>query len=210
MDPLQALRAGPRLQQLQRVEANIGGRDQADVAVHDMDDLVRRDGCQLVVVQSVDQPARENEHGVLLPDAAGECVERRTVDDADIGGRQARRDGQRLDDAAEPRLVVIVDEAEVRPAANGADVPSHLHGEQEGADDGDDRHPTDEISRPPVERRMVGIVHRERHNERQHGEQMKCGDEAREQRERTRVIAADVSVEPVHPHGAASTRPIRT
>ena len=57
---------------------------------------------------------------------------------------------------------------------------------------------------------MVGIVHRERHDERQHGEQMKRGDEAREQRERTRVVAADVSVEPVHPHGAASTRPIRT
>ena len=210
MDPLQALRAGPRLQQFQRVEANIGGRDQADVSVHDMDDLVRRDGRQLVVVQSVDQTARENENGVLLPNAAGECVERRTVDDADIRGRQACRDRQRLDDTAEPRLVLIVDEAEIRPAANGADVPGHLHREQHGADDGDDRHPADEVSRPPVERRMVGIEHGERHDKRQHGEQMKRGDEAREQRKRTHVIAADVSVEPVHPHGAASTRPIRT
>ena len=106
VDPLQALRAGPRLQQLQRVEADIGGRDQANVSVHDVDDLVRCDGCQLVVVQSVDQTAREDENGVLLPDAAGECVERRTVDDADIRGRQACRDCQRLDDTAQPRLVV--------------------------------------------------------------------------------------------------------
>ena len=63
----------PRLQQFQRVEADIGGRDQADVSVHDMDDLVRRDGRQLVVVQSVDQPAREDENGVL----AAECRRRR-------------------------------------------------------------------------------------------------------------------------------------
>ena len=140
----------------------------------------------------------------MLPNAAGEGVERRTVDDADIGGRQAGRDCQRLDDAAEPRLVLIVDEAEIRPAANGADVPRHLHGEQHGADDGDDRHPTDEISGPSVERRMLGIEHGERHQKPQHGEQVKRRDEAREQRERTRVIAADVPVEPVHPHGAAT------
>ena len=155
--------AASQLQQFQRVETHIGRRDQADVAVHDMDDFVRCDGRQLVVVQSVDQPAREDENGVLLPNTAGECVERRTVDDADIRGRQACRDRQRLDDAAEPRLVVIVDEAEIRPAANGADVPSHLHDEQHGADDGNDRHPADEVSSPGVERRMVGIDHRERH-----------------------------------------------
>jgi hypothetical protein len=202
LEPLHALRAGPRLQQFQRVEAYVGGRDQADVSVHDMDDLVRRDGCQLVVVQSVDQPAREDEHGILLPNTAGEGVERRTVD-GDIRDRQACRDCQRLDDAAEPRLVLVVDETEIRPATNGADVPPHLHDEQQGADDGDDRHPTDEVSRPPVERRMLGIVHGERHQKRQHGEQVKRRDERREQRERTHVIAADVSVKPVHPHGAA-------
>ena len=57
---------------------------------------------------------------------------------------------------------------------------------------------------------MIGIVHGERYNEPQHGEQVKRRDEAREQRERTRVIAADMPVEPVHPHGAASILPIRT
>jgi hypothetical protein len=150
------------------------------ISVHDVDDFVRCDRRQLVVVQSVDQPAREDENGVLLPDTAGECVERGTVDDADIRRRQACRDCQRLDDAAEPRLVVIVDEAEIRPAANGADVPRHLNREQDGADDGDDRHPTDEVSRPLVERRMVGIVHGERYNEPQCGEQVKRRDEARE------------------------------
>ena len=202
---VQGPRVGPLLQQFQRVEADIGGRDQADVFVHDMNDLMRGDGRQLVVVQSVDQAAREDENGVLLPNAASECVERRTVDDADIRGRQPRRDRQRLDDTAQARLVLVVDEAEIRPAANGADMPSHLHREQDDAGDGDDRHPTDEVSCPPVERRMVGIEHRERQEERQHGEQMKRGDEPREQRDRTRVVAADVSVEPVHPHGAAST-----
>ena len=207
---LHALRTGPRLQQPQRVEADIGGRDQADVAVHNVDDLVRGDGRKLVVVQTVNQPAREDENGVLLPDTASEGVECRTVDHADIGGRQARRDCQRLDDAAEPRLVLIVDEAEICPAANGADVPRHLHREQQGADDGDDRHPADEISRPTVERRMVGIEHGERHDEPQHGEQVKRRDEPREERERTHVIAADMPVEPVDPHGAASCRPIRT
>jgi hypothetical protein len=209
-DPLHALRAGPRLQQFQRVEANIGGRDQADVPVYDVDDFVRCDGGQLIVVQCVDQAAREDENRVLLPNAAGECVERRTVDDADLGGRQACRDCQRLDDTAEPRLVVIVDEAEVRSAANGANVPRHLHREQQGADDGNDRHPSDQVSRPPVERRVVWIVHGERHKERQRGEQVKRHDESREERERAHVIAADVSVEPVHLHGAASICPIRT
>nr|WP_235984080.1 hypothetical protein [Bradyrhizobium australiense] len=77
--------AGPRLEQLQRVETDIGGRDQADVTVDDVDDFVRRDGRQFVVVQSVDQPAREDENGVLLSDTAGERVERRAVDDSDIG-----------------------------------------------------------------------------------------------------------------------------
>ena len=48
-------------------EADIGGRDQADVAVDDVDDLMRDDGCQFVVVQPVDQPAREDEHRVLAP-----------------------------------------------------------------------------------------------------------------------------------------------
>ena len=135
-----------------------------------MDDLVRGDGRQLVVVQSVDQAAREDEHRVLLPNAAGEGVERRTVDDTDVGRRQAGRDCQRLDDAAEARLVLIVHETEVRSAANSANVPRHLHREQDGADDGEDRHPTDEVSGPPVERRMAGIDHRERHHQRQHGE----------------------------------------
>jgi hypothetical protein len=89
-------------------------------------------------------------------------------------------------------------------------VPRHLHGEQQGADDGDDRHPTDEVSGPSVKRRMLGIVHGERHQKRQHGKQVKRHDEAREQRERTHVIAADVPVKSVHTHGAASFRPIRT
>ena len=164
---------------------------------------MRSDGGELIVVQSVDQPAREDEHGVLLSDAAGEGVERRTVDDGDIRGH-ACCDRQRLDDPAEPRLVVIVDEAEIRPAPNGADVPRHLHGEQKGADGSDDRHPANEISRPAVERRMVGIEHRERHQKRQHGEQLKRRDETRKQRERTHIIAADMPVEPVHPHGVAS------
>ncbi len=75
---------------------------------------------------------------------------------------------------------MIVDEVEVRPAANGADVPCHLHGEQQGADDGDDRHPADEVSNPSVERRMIGIEHGERHHKRQHGKQMKRRDEPRE------------------------------
>ena len=50
---------------------------------------------------------------------------------------------------------------------------------------------------------MLRVEHGERHHERQHGEQMERGDEPREQRDRTHVVAADMAVEPVHPHGAA-------
>jgi hypothetical protein len=72
-----AVRPGAQLQQLEGVEADIGGRDEPDIAVHDMDDLVRRNGRELVVVQPVDQPAREDEDGVLPANAAGEAVHRR-------------------------------------------------------------------------------------------------------------------------------------
>jgi hypothetical protein len=55
---------------------------------------------------------------------------------------------------------------------------------------------------------MVGIDHSERYHQRHHSEQMKRRDEPREQRDGTHVVAADVSVKPVHPHGATSSAPL--
>jgi hypothetical protein len=95
---------------------------------------------------------------------------------------------------------MIVDEAKVRPVAHGADMPGHLHRKKQRADNRDDRHPADEVARPAVKRRMLGIEHGERHDERQRGQEMECDDEGREQRDRPHVVLTDVPEKPVHTH----------
>ena len=45
-------------------------RDQADVAIEDVHDLVRGDRGQLVVVESLDQSAGEDQHRVFAPSPA--------------------------------------------------------------------------------------------------------------------------------------------
>ena len=52
---------------------------------------------------------------------------------------------------------------------------------------------------------MVGVEDGERHQQRQQGQHMEGDDETGKQRDRTHVVAADVPVKPVHPHGRSPT-----
>ena len=57
---------------------------------------------------------------------------------------------------------------------------------------------------------LLGIEHGERYDQGENGHDVEGHDEAREQHQRTQVIAAHVSVETIHTHGGASERGIRT
>ncbi len=186
-------RFGPlwKHQPAQHGEADVRRGHQPDVAVGDVGELMGDDGAQLLVVEPVDQAACDHHDGVALADPAGEGVQRRRFDHADVRGRKAPCDRQRLDDVAQPRLVMMVDEVEGQRPSHRGDMPGHLKGEDCRRSQGDKGNIAHRIAAPIQERRVPFVDPGERQIEHERRRQLQGQDEAAEQRDRAPVVGLD-------------------
>ena len=188
------------VQQQHGSHEHVGGGDHARVAIADMHQLVRENSRQLIVIQTIDEPARDDDDEGRPRRAAREGVHRGRLYDADADRGHAGGDRQRLRQAAEPGVARLVDEPKRHVLAHRLHGPPHLGHEIGDSRERDDRHVTRPVSGPGVPGRMRRIEEDQRHEQHDHRHRLGQQSEAEQEGGGARIVARDPSVQAVDAH----------